>query len=419
MDMSILIRNVQLNEKPTDIFIDGMLIRQIGQGLQVNADEIIDGYKKAVFPGFVNAHAHAAMTLFRGLAEDLPLERWLKEKIWPAEARHTDETIYWGTKLACLEMIETGTTCFNDMYFRPKMAYQAISEMGLRAMITDTIFDFFEPERAEKAKRMTEENLKLSQVFDSTIRYSVAPHAIYSVSAELFKWSADFAKANGLIMHTHLAESRQEYENSIKDFGLSPVKYLHKLGVLSPNLSLAHMLWIDDEDIQILADYDVKVVHNPQSNLKIASGYEFKYEEMKQKGITVCLGMDGCASSNNLDMTEGMKLASLLQKAWRFDPTKLPEKEALDMATVNGAKTFEINAGLVKEGYLADLILIDLNQTSFTPNHNTIANLVYAANGSTVDTLICNGKILMKNRFVNGRQTIIDNAIEAAKIIKG
>jgi 5-methylthioadenosine/S-adenosylhomocysteine deaminase len=417
--MSILIRNVQFNEKPTDIFIDGMFIRQIGQGLQVDADEIIDGHKKVVFPGFVNAHTHAAMTLLRGFAEDLPLERWLKEKIWPAEARHTDETIYWGTKLACLEMIETGTTCFNDMYFRPKQAYRAISEMGLRAIITDSIFDFFDSEQSEKAKCMTEENLKLSQSFDSTVRYSIAPHAIYTVSAELFKWSADFAKANGLIFHTHLSESRQEYENSFRDFGLSPVKYLHKLGVLSPNLSLAHVVWVDDEDIQILADYDVKVVHNPQSNLKISSGYEFKYEEMKQKGITVCLGMDGCASSNNLDMTEAMKLASLMQKAWRFDPTVLPEKEVLSMATANGAKTFGINAGAVKEGCLADLILVDLNQTSFTPNHNTVANLVYAANGSTIDTLICNGKILMKNRIVQGRQAIIDNATEAAKIIAG
>jgi 5-methylthioadenosine/S-adenosylhomocysteine deaminase len=214
-----------------------------------------------------------------------------------------------------------------------------------------------------------------------------------------------------------LAESRQEYEDSIKNFGLSPVKYLHKLGVLSPNLSLAHVVWLDEEDIQILADNDVKVVHNPQSNLKIASGYQFKYEEMKQKGVTVCLGMDGCASSNNLDMTEAMKLASLMQKAWRFDPTMLPEEEVLDMATLNGAKTFGINAGLVKEGCLADLILIDLNQTAFTPNHNTIANLIYAANGSTVDTVICNGKILMKNRIVQGRQDIIDNATRVAKII--
>lgn len=415
--MSILIRNAQLNEKPTDIYIEGTKIKQLGQGLQMNADEIVDGTKKAVFPGFVNAHTHAAMTLLRGFAEDLPLERWLHEKIWPAEAKHTDETIYWGTKLACLEMIETGTTCFNDMYFRPKQTYQAILEMGLRAVITDSVFDFFDAERTEKAKRKTEENLKLAQKFDSTIRYSIAPHAIYTVSAELFKWSADFAKANGLIFHTHLSESRKEYEDSLKNFGLSPVKYLHKLGVLSPNLSLAHVVWVDDEDLQILADYDVKVVHNPQSNLKIASGYQFKYEEMKQKGITVCLGMDGCASSNNLDMTEAMKLASILQKAWRFDPTVLPEKEVLDMATINGSKTFEINAGAVKEGFLADLILVDLNQTSFTPNHNTIANLVYAANGSTVDTLICNGKILMKNRVVQGRQEIIDNAAKAAKTL--
>jgi len=145
--------------------------------------------------------------------------------------------------------------------------------------------------------------------------------------------------------------------------------------------------------------------------MKLSSGYQFKYEEMKQKGITVCLGMDGCASSNNLDITEAMKLASLLQKAWRYDPTVLPEKEVLEMATINGAKSLGINAGIIQEGALADLILIDLNQTVFTPNHNTIANLVHAANGSAVNTLICNGKILMKNRNVKERQAIIDNAI--------
>ncbi len=415
--MSILICNVELNGKPMDIFIEGSLIKQIGQGLQVVADTIIEGTNKAVFPGFINAHSHAAMTLFRGYAEDLPLERWLNEKIWPAEAKHTDETVYWGVKLACLEMIESGTTCFNDMYFRTQSTYQAISEMGLRAMISDTIFDFFDPKNAEKAKRMTEENLKLAQSFDSTIRYSIAPHAIYTVSAELLKWSADFAKANNLILHTHLSESRQEYEDSIKNFGLSPVKYLHKLGVLAPNVVLAHVVWVDDEDIQILADSGANVVHNPLSNLKIASGYQFKYEEMKRKGITVCLGTDGCASSNNLDMTEAMKVASVLQKAWRFDPTMLTEKEALDMVTVNAAKALGLQAGLVKEGCLADLTLVDLNQTTFTPNHSTIANLVFAANGSTVDTVICNGKVLMQNRTVKGRQEIIDNARRMAKVI--
>ena len=415
--MSILIRNVQLNEKPTDIFIEGNLIRQIGQGLQVNANEVIDGTKKAILPGFINAHSHAAMTLLRGFAEDMPLEKWLHEKIWPAEAKHTDETIYWGTKLACLEMIESGTTCFNDMYFHPKQTYQAVSEMGLRAFVTDTLFDFFDPQKTEQAKRLTEKNIKLAQSFESTVRYTIAPHAIYTVSAELFKWCADFAKANNVIFHTHCAETRTEYENSIKNFGLSPVKYLKKLGVLSPNLSLAHVVWVDDEDIQILADHDVKVVHNPQSNLKIASGYQFKYLEMKEKGITVCLGTDGCASSNNMDLVEAMKLASIMQKAWRFDPTVMSEKEVLTMATVNGAKTFGLNAGAVKEGCLADLILLDLNQTTFTPNYDTVANLIYAANGSAVDTMICDGKIVMKNRMVQGKQTIIDNAIASAKII--
>ena len=183
--MSILIKNILLEQEEISIRIEENKIAKIDKSLPEGADIIIDGKDKAVFPGFVNGHTHAGMTLFRGFAEDLPLESWLKEKIWPAEAKHTDETIYWGTKLACLEMIETGTTCANDMYFNHRQVYRAISEMGLRAIISPAFFDFFEPGRTEKAKRMMEENFKFSQSSGSMVRYAIAPHAIYTVSAEL------------------------------------------------------------------------------------------------------------------------------------------------------------------------------------------------------------------------------------------
>jgi 5-methylthioadenosine/S-adenosylhomocysteine deaminase len=412
--MRILIKNVQLNQRPVDIFIDGKYIKRIGEGLLDEADKVINGTMKAVIPGFINAHGHAAMTLFRGFGDDTPLEQWLVEKIWPYEKILTDEDVYWGVKLACLEMIKTGTTCFNDMYMRFPAVLRAVEAMGLRAVLGSSIFDYFKDDIAAKYRRESEQALLISR--SDRISLSVAPHAIYTVSASTLQWVRDFAEANDLLIHLHLAETQTEYADSVKNFGLSPVRYLHRLKLVSPRLVLAHCLYVDDEEIKLLADHGVKVVHNPNSNLKLGSGHVFKYAEMKAAGIMMGIGTDGAASSNNLDLLEAAKIASLLQKGWRNDPTIMPAGETLRCITENGAEILRLNAGKIEPGRLADLCLVDLKTPAFTPNFNFISNLVYAASsGYCIDTLICDGKILMENRYVEGEEEILEQAAKTAR----
>ena len=286
--------------------------------------------------------------------------------------------------------------------------------MGLRGIIAGVCFDGFDKEEAEKCKRHNERLIQDVDNYSKRVRFSIGPHAIYTVSGELLKWAHQFAMEHQIPIHLHLAETEGEVKDSLDRFGLTPVRYLYKLGVLSPRLIIAHGIYIDDDELRMLADHEVKVVHNPASNMKLASGIHFKFKEMRQLGITVGLGTDGCSSSNNLDMIEAMKLASLLGKAWRKDPEALTANEMLQAATAEGAAMFGLKAGQIKEGYLADLCLIDLNTPAFTPNFNFVSNLVYAANGSCVDTVICDGKILMENKKVPGEDEIMEKATEIA-----
>ena len=397
-----------------DIFIEGNRIKTIGQSLEVEADRIISGRKKAIIPGFVNMHTHAAMTLFRGIGDDMSLMSWLKEKIWPNEDKMTDEDSYWGAKLACLEMIKSGTTTFFDMYDRPEMTAAAVEEMGLRAVLSEVCFDHFKPELTEQCKRNITKRFQSPLSNNSRIRIAIGPHAIYTVSGGLLQWIHAFAQERDLLIHIHLAETAEEVRLCREQFGTTPVRYLNDLGVLSPNFVVAHALYIDEEDIALLADNGVKVVHNPASNMKLSSGYGFKYKEMRAAGIQIGLGTDGCASSNSLDMIEAMRLASYLGKVWRKDPEAMPCDEMLDAATRVGAEMLGLDAGRIVEGALADICLIDLNMPAFTPNFNFVSNLVYAANGSCVDTVICDGKILMEDKKVPGENEILERTGQIA-----
>lgn len=412
--MSVLIKQVSLEGETVDIYIEGNRITRIGEALSFPADRVIDGRRKAVIPGLVNGHTHAAMTLFRGFGDDMPLMPWLEQKIWPNEAKLTREDVYWGAKLACLEMIKSGTTTFSDMYQRPRVTAAVVEEMGLRGVISGVCFDNFQSGQAEKSKRHNERLLREVARYSDRIRFALGPHAIYTVSGELLRWASRFAEANGLLVHIHLAETEGEVADSIRRFGLSPVRYLRRLGVLSPRLVIAHGVYVDDEEIRMLADAGVKVVHNPASNMKLASGYRFPFKEMRRQGVLVGLGTDGCSSSNNLDMIEAMKLASLLGKVWRKDPEALSADEMLRAATSVGAAIFGIEAGRVAEGYLADLCLVDLALPAFTPNFNFVSNLVYAANGGCVDTVICDGKVLMEHKRVPGEEEIMERAAKVA-----
>jgi Cytosine deaminase and related metal-dependent hydrolases len=417
--MSILLKSVEFDDRVVDIFIAKNIIKHIvPEGHAVNeateADEIIDCRHKAVIPGLINMHTHAAMTLFRGFGDDMPLIPWLEEKIWPNEAKLTYNDVYWGAKLACVEMLRSGTTTFFDMYHKLDATAQAVEEMGLRAVLSEACFDHYNLKLAERSKQNIIKRFSEKKPYSERVRYALGPHAIYTVSGELLRWTADFAKDNNTLIHLHLAETEDEVAQCRERFGNTPVRYLQKLGILSPYLVLAHVLYVDDEEIRMLADNGVKVVHNPASNMKLASGYMFKYKEMREAGITVAIGTDGCSSSNNLDMIEAMKLASLLGKVWRKDPEALTCNDVFHSATEAGADIIGIHSGRIEEGCLADLCLIDLNIPAFKPNFNFMSNLVFAANGSCVDTVICDGKIVMRDKKVPGEDEIMEQATRAA-----
>ncbi|MBZ9578461.1 amidohydrolase [Patescibacteria group bacterium] len=411
--MSILIKNIILDGEKKDILIEGNKIKKIGKNLDSKAKEKIDGKgENAVLPGLINCHTHAAMTLFRGYGDDLLLKEWLEKKIWPLEAKLTEDDIYWGTKLACLEMIKTGTTFFNDMYWHPKAAIEAVKEIGLRAMIGLVLIDFDSKgskENVEKLyKRLDAKNLE-------PISLSIAPHSIYAVSRKNLIWAKNFARKYNLPLHIHISETKKEVKDCLKKYDLRPVEYLEKISFLGEDCILAHSVWLNDKEIKILAKRKCSVVYNPTSNLKLAVGNIFPYKKFKENKVNVCLGTDGPASNNSLDMFLEMKIASLLQKHKEKNPTILPAKEVIKIATKNGAKALKVNIGEIKEGKLADLILIDLNQICFKPGHNFISDIVYSTTGNCVSDVICNGKILMRERKVKGEREIIKKATQRAK----
>ena len=415
--MSILIKNVLHQDKLTDVLIEGNRIARIAEGISAPAGaEVLDGMDKAIIPGFINTHTHASMTLFRGYGDDLPLMTWLEDYIWPVEAQMTAHDVYVGARLACLEMLRSGTTCFLDMYMHPLETAKAVEEMGLRAHLSYTLFDQGNAERAELDRKRSYEYFDRFKEFSDRITFTLGPHAIYTVSGEQLQFCHQFAVEHNVKIHLHLSETKGEIDECVRQHGLTPVRYLEKLGILSEHLVLAHVVWIDDEEMDLLAKYNVSVVHNPASNLKLASGYAFKYEEMKRRGIRIGIGTDGCSSSNNLDMVVAMKLASFLGKGWRFDSTACKADDIFASATSVGADILGIPAGRVEEGALADVCLVDLNTPELVPLNSLTSNLVYATSGSScVDTVIVDGRILMRDKYVPGQEAIIAEAREVAR----
>ena len=415
--MSILIKNVLHQDKLTDVLIEGNRIARIASGISAPAGaEVLDGTDKAIIPGFINTHTHASMTLFRGYGDDLPLMTWLEDYIWPVEAQMTAHDVYVGARLASLEMLRSGTTCFLDMYMHPLETAKAVEEMGLRAHLSYTLFDQGNAERAELDRKRSYEYFDRFKEFSDRITFTLGPHAIYTVSGEQLQFCHQFAQEHNVKIHLHLSETKGEIDECVRLHGLTPVRYLEKLGILSEHLVLAHVVWIDDEEMDLLAKYNVSVVHNPASNLKLASGYAFKYEEMKRRGIHIGIGTDGCSSSNNLDMVVAMKLASFLGKGWRFDSTACKADDIFASATSVGADILGIPAGRVEEGVLADVCLVDLNTPELVPLNSLTSNLVYATSGSScVDTVIVDGRILMRDKYVPGQEAIIAEAREVAR----
>ena len=418
--MSLSIRDALLPDGRTaSVTVEGNRITEIGPKRE--ADATIDGRGKALLPGFVNTHTHAAMTLLRGYADDMDLKDWLAKRIWPAERKLTPEAVYWGTKLACLEMIKSGTTCFNDMYFHMDRAAQAVEETGLRAVLSEGFIDLGDAARAEKELRATETFLRhLDGRKKDRITGAVGPHAMYTVSEPSLVALRELAEARDRLVHIHVSETKGEVDDARKAHGKPPAQYLAGLGILSPNAVAAHGCWLDDQEVRAVAGAGAAIAHCPISNMKLATGRAMPLTALRAAGVTVSLGTDGAASNNNLDMFQTMKVAALLHKFADHRATTAPAKEVFAMATAGGARALHIDAGLVEVGKLADLILLDLKRPEMTPAHDVISNVVYAADGGCVDTVVCDGRVLMEGRRVPGEAEILrEAAAHAAKLLGG
>lgn len=408
----ILLKNILHQNRRTDILVgeDGRIGR-IGPvtDLQPGTD-VVDGTGYAVIPGFVNMHTHAAMILLRGIHEDLSLYDWLNN-IWKIEAKLDRDFIYWGTKAACLEMIKTGTTTFNDQYWFSPHARRAALDVGLRPVVSFIFLDSHNPELARKQREACLRLYERTLDWEGETPFAISIHSVYTVCQENILWANQFALDHGLKVHLHLAETRAEDEDCRHAHGgLSPTEYFEQLGILGPHVIAAHALHLSDNDIRILGDRHVNCVHNIDSNLKLASGFRFRYNELRNAGANVCLGTDGAASANNMDMLEHMKNTALLQKAWRHNPAAMPLNELMECATVNGAKALGIDTGVIREGAWADLSLVSLNNTAFLSPGSLEANLVYAAHSDVISSVMVKGKWVMRDRHVPGEEEILEGA---------
>lgn len=425
--MDLLIRDVTLLDGSTGhIGVEGNRIVHLGPDLpSASAVRTIDGTDRLALPGLVNAHTHAAMVLFRGYGDDMPLMPWLEERIWPAEAKLTDEDVYWGTRLACAEMIRTGTTLFNDMYWKVPNAIRAIDDAGLRATVSGGLISggFLGDLKGEIVELI---GMYESGDFPDRVRLAIAPHAPYTVTPEDLEWCAGLAGDHDLPIQIHLSETLREVEECVEQHGVRPAFHLKRCGILERPTTLAHGTWLDRDELAMLAGYPATVVHNPVSNLKLACGQGrevrgwFDYVGAKAEGVRVALATDGTASNTNLDMFEEMKFASLMAKHASGDPTCMPAAETVDLATRGGADGMGwTDAGRLEVGALADIVLLDLTEPTLSPMHDPASHAVYAANGGCVHTTICDGRVLMEDGEIEGYEEVRARAIEAARRVTG
>ena len=390
---------------PGALAVDGDTIIAVGKNEEIlsafQGREIIDVPGSIIMPGLVNSHTHAAMTCFRGIADDLELMDWLNRYIFPAEARNVNpELSYWGSLLACAEMIKSGTTSFSDMYIFEQETARAAKQAGMRCLIGEVLFDFPSPsfKTPEEGLAYTE---RLIQTWadDPLINIMVEPHGLYTCSPDLLKASKALADRYQVPLATHLLENKAEANQLEEKFGRRATTFLMENGFLDERFIAFHGVLMDEEDIRIFADYGCKVVHNPESNMKLASGVA-PVTAMQKGGIVVGLGTDGCASNNNLDMFQEMDTAAKLGKAALLDPTVMPARTVLRMATCDGAKVLGLDTlvGTLEAGKKADICIIDMDKPHLTPMYDEYSHLVYTVGGADVETVLINGKLVMKNR---------------------
>ena len=429
-DNTILIKNALILSPNTNfenkqsILIKDNLIAEISPEIdESDVSKTIDATGKIVLPGLINTHTHLSMTLFRGLADDLSLDSWLNDHIWPMEANLNGDYCYIGALLGAVELIKSGTTTFSDMYFYMEDVARAVDEAGIRAVLSYGMIDFGDE---EKRKNEINENLTLFKacdgMADGRIKVFFGPHSPYTASEELLIKVRELADEYNMGIHIHVSETQKEIEDVSAEKGLRPFEYLDKIGFLGPDVVAAHSVWLSDNEIEIIKKNNVKISHNPCSNMKLASGIA-PVSKLIENDICVSIGTDGASSNNNLDLIEELKTASLLQKVSTLDPKVLTSDEAVAMGTIKGAETLglESEIGSIEVGKKADIILIDTNSANMVPDSSSLSsNIIYSANGSNVDTTICDGKILMENKklFFLDEEEIYKKARQAIKELK-
>ncbi len=387
-----------------------------------HAKQIIDAKGGLVLPGLINGHTHAAMSLFRGLADDLPLMEWLNNYIFPAEKKLDSDFVFTGTLLACAEMILSGTTTFCDMYLFEEEVARAAKQAGMRSLVGEVLYDFESPNYGpvENGLRYTEDLIQAWQG-DPLVSIAVEPHTLFTCSPELLSASHELATKYGVPLIIHVAETRNEVDDVKKRYGKRPIEHLHSLGILGPHLIADHCVHLQEKEIQLLADNQVKVIHNPESNMKLASGIA-PIPDMLAKQVTVGLGTDGCASNNNLDLFAEMDTAAKLHKIGTMDTTVMDASTVLRMATIEGARALGLGdmVGSLEFGRKADIIIVDTNKPHLTPLYNPISHLVYAARGNDVSHSIINGRLVMEDRRLLTLDLfeIMEKAREKSKDVK-
>ena len=404
----ILLKGVLHEGKKVDILIEGNRFKKISENIEDEDAEIIPCKDKAIFPAFYNCHTHMPMTLLKGLTDEKELMQWLKEDIWPREAKMKPHDIYVASKFAILEMIKGGIVFCNDMYQFPEETMKAIDEMGIRGVVSKPEVNVtYTPEEFEEKKKKVLEFMDYPNINENRIIKGISCHSIYTLSEEFLKFYSDLAKKNNMRIHIHACETQKEIDDCQKAHHCTPIEYLEKLGLLTDKTILAHSVHLTEKDMDIIKKYDCKVAHCPISNFKLKSGM-MAFQKLHQKGITVTLGTDGSASNNSLSILQEMKVCALNAKTQAKDSKAGSAEDILKAATVNGAKAFGIDAGEIKEGKLADFILFDLNHYLFLPNYNLISNIVYSAQNDCVTDVFCDGVQLMKDRKVKDEDKICE-----------
>jgi 5-methylthioadenosine/S-adenosylhomocysteine deaminase len=412
--VTLAIEGASLDGKIVGLRIEDGTIAELGSGVRAAAgDEVIDGAGTFVIPGLVNGHTHAAMTLFRGYADDLPLMEWLQGHIWPAEAKLTAADVYWGTRLACVEMIRTGTVRFWDMYWQPGAVARAVADAGLRATVGPPLIDGGDPAGSDDLRRAAGSGLaEIEEVGNDLVSASLAPHAIYTVSAASLVWSGGEAERLGIPVQFHISETEGEVDRCIDAHGVRPVELLDRVGLLGPRVVLAHAVWLDERERELIAESGATVVTNPVANMKLAVGGIFDLPAARRHGIPVGLGTDGAGSNNSLDLLSDAKHLALIQKHLAVDASVSPAAEALAIAAGEHAPLLG-GGQAVEVGAPADLLLVRGDRHELGIG-SLAAGLIYASSGSVVDTTVVAGRVLMKGGVVADESEVLARARERA-----